>query len=185
MNIPNMDELLKQNKPIYTKCAGTGGGTDFDDTKNENLEQIRGIVVRTGDIADAIGVICGEDKRSVLHGNPRGGTSHNIIFDDGDSLKSIDGICDVSYGGNKCFSKIKVNTVNGKSYGPFGKCTKGKAFKLEIPSGKMFIGFYGKVDEKAKVVSVNKLGLIYSDQSSGLSGMLGGMNMLDGSDSLL
>lgn len=182
----NMNDLMKQFEPQRTECAGTGKGTDFDDTQddiNENEEEISGIEIRTGEIMDAIGVIYGENGKAALHGNPKGGTSYRIMFDQGDKLQSIQGICDVDYADNKCFSKVEIRTEKGKVYGPFGSSANGKKFQLKMPSGKRFLGLYGKVDEKAKVVSVNCLGLIYSDEGmnmpdiSGdeLSGMLRGL----------
>lgn len=180
----NLSDLMKQLKPVRTACAGTGKGTDFDDTQasntNERTEQIRGIEIRTGDIMDAIGAIYGENGGAALHGNPKGGASHRIMFDAGDGLQSIKGICDVDYAGNRCFSRVEVHTVKGKVYGPYGKCSKGKSFQLEMPSGKSFLGFYGKVDEKARVVSVNSLGLIYSEGSGDTSGAGMALNMPGG-----
>lgn len=152
--------IFESLKVHTTSCAGTGRGKKFneaEDAENEKAGVPVGIVVRSGDIVDAIGTVY-EGDTVRLKGNVKGGGGHKIIFDKDDTLLSIEGVCDVNYAGNRTLSQIVIHTRKGKQYGPFGNRKDGKKFSLPLPPGEaVFIGLYGVADS----VSVNQLGMIY------------------------
>ena len=158
-------DFLKMAKVGSTECVGIGKGSDFhelkDDSENREAVIAVGIEVRSGYILDAIGTLY-DNGRTSLHGNLSGGSSHRIEFEEGDDLKSIEGVCDVSYAGNKTFSQVLIRTIKGKEYGPFGDAKAGRRFKLEVPVESKFVGLYGKADN----ISVNRLGITYVEAVS-------------------
>ncbi len=156
----DLKKIFESFKVHTTLCAGSGKGEKFneaEDVKRERVGTPVGIVVRSGDIVDAIGTIY-EGETVQLKGNARGGGEHKIIFDKDDRLLSVEGVCDVKYAGNRTLSQIIITSQKGKKYGPFGDRKDGKKFAVALPSGEVaFVGLYGAADS----VSVNQLGMVY------------------------
>ncbi len=156
----SLEKMFENVEVRSTMCVGNGRGTVFDELKddavNKKNEAAIGIMVRSGAILDAIGTIY-RDSDVILRGNKTGGRECRIIFDEGDKLACIKGVCEVNYAGNQVLSQLKIVTAKGKTYGPFGSWGGGKKFVLDVPAQSCFEGFFGKAD----TVSVNELGILF------------------------
>lgn len=158
-----MADVSKIMEMKSTECCGRDDGEEFTDAADHVQavtaapKKVRGIMVRSGYITDSIQMLY-EEGDGTAYGNTRGGGANRILFDEGDSLKSVQGCSNISFGGSGVLSDIRITTKKGKSYGPFGTARNGKIFCIEVPEGGEFAGFYGK---ERKGTGLTKLGLIY------------------------
>ncbi len=142
---------------------GVKSGEDFDESGSIVGEQKEpaGILIRCGDIIDGIRVLYTDGKMGSMHGSTFGGSEHVIRFEPGDSLASIEGRKGIPFGGGQSLAGIKIKTVKGKTYGPFGGSRRGTPFKLEIPREGSFKGLCGNVGKGGNGGYLAQLGLIY------------------------
>lgn len=147
-----------------TECCGRDDGEEFTDAafcvQGDNTaapKKVRGIMVRSGYITDSIQTLY-EGGDGTAYGNSLGGGENEILFDEGDSLKSVQGCINISFGASGVLSDIRVTTKKGKSYGPFGSARNGEPFCIEVPEGGEFAGFYGN---ERKSSGLTRLGLLY------------------------
>lgn len=162
MNPGTFLDSIGKMKVMRTEARGSSKKSGFDDLdggKQISERQIVGIRVRCGAILDAIGLIYA-DGDGPLYGNRSGGNEHRIVFEPGDSLKSVSGVYGASYHG-KAISRLRVETVNGKVYGTFGS-SGGDDFCLQLPDDGIFVGFTGTASTTECHGYVESLGLIYA-----------------------
>jgi len=183
--IPNIiGDMMGKVKVERTKTEGANTKEKFDDYEASASKKIVGVTVRCGAIVDAVGLIY-EDGDGKLYGNKSGGASHRIMFDGGDSLKSVSGVWGANYYG-KALSKLVLTTKKGKTYGPFGY-SNGQQFQIEIPDDGIFMGFTGTASTTERHGFVESIGIIYAtadaDAADGLGGLAGGLQ--DGLKNLL
>lgn len=179
-------DMLGGIKAEYTQIAGSSTKKKFDTLQDDQVsnKEIRGVAVRSGGIVDAIYVIYA-DGSGTVYGNPKGGTEHKIMLDDGDNIKSISGVSDANYYDNRVISKLVIETVNGKKYGPFGSWGS-KAFSISIPEGAAFAGFVGTALITDKHGCVESLGMSYVKADADMiKGLMGGLGNMGGQGGLL
>lgn len=179
-------DMLGGIKAEYTQTAGSATKKKFDTLQDDSVSDkgVKGVVVRSGGIVDAICVIYA-DGSGTMYGNPRGGSEHRIMLGDGDSIKSISGVFDSNYHGNRAIGKLVIETVNGKKYGPFGSCG-GKTFSISIPEGAAFAGFVGTALMADRHGFVESLGMSYMKADENMiKGLMGGLGSIGGQGGLL
>lgn len=162
MNPDVFSDSMSKLKVMRTETRGSSEKSRFDDLDGGQQipgRQIIGVRVRCGAILDAIGLIYA-DGDGPLYGNCSGGGEHRIMFEEGDSLRSISGVYGASYYG-RAISRLRVETVNGKVYGTFGG-SGGDNFCLKLPEDGIFVGFMGTASTTENHGFVESLGLIYA-----------------------
>jgi hypothetical protein len=128
----------------YGPIGPVGGpGTSWD-----NLPTVSGwgpmtsLVVRSGDIIDAIQPSYGSNA-APIQGGP-GGTPTSINLTD-DAIVSITGSTG-TYFGMKQVAQLTFNTARGRTYGPFGTMRNVQSpqpFELVAPTGSAIRSFFG------------------------------------------
>ncbi|MCM1090690.1 MAG: hypothetical protein NC092_08495 [Butyrivibrio sp.] len=178
-NMGAIGDMLGGIKAEYTPTAGNATKKKFDTLKDDSVsnKEVKGVVVRSGGIVDALCIIY-EDGSGTVQGNLKGGSEHKIMLDNGDSIKSISGVSGSDYHGERAISKLVIETVNGKKYGPFGS-RGGKSFTISIPEGGVFAGFVGTASIDDRRGFVESLGMSYmkADEDA-VKGLMGGLQNL-------
>lgn len=176
-----LGDMLGGIKAEYTGTAGSATQKKFDTLQDDSVsnKEIKGVIVRSGGIVDALRVIYA-DGSGTAYGNPKGGSEHRIMLDDGDGIKSISGVSDSNYDGDRAISKLVIETVNGKKYGPFGSWG-GKTFSISVPEGAIFTGFAGTALTSERHGFVESLGMSYMKADENMmKGLMGGLGNMGG-----
>lgn len=129
----------------YDLLGPAGGpGTSWN-----NLPTVRGwgpmtgLVVRSGDIIDAIQPLYGSNS-APIQGGP-GGTPSTINLNSGDAIVSMTGYTG-TYFGMQQIAQVTFRTAQGQTYGPFGTMANvwnAQPFQLAAPSGSAIGSFFG------------------------------------------
>ena len=179
-----LEKSLKNARPISligpTHEIEYSHFADIRSLADKNF-RISGMIIRSGDIVDAIQLIYEDHSvsrhlnhvflgglffrmpeiRGIMFGNDMGGGVHQISFEENDTLASISGKYGVGYWDKNVLSKLYIHTRLGKTYGPYGDLDAGgKDFELKVPEGSSFRGIFGSAYMDKKKGNVADIGLV-------------------------
>lgn len=164
-----------------SEIGNTKNGTPFSDY-SERLKQKSmfptKIRIRAGEAIDGIQVFYQEENRQEIampvHGNPKGGSAHDIILESDDFITAVETITAPYWNGNFIIS-LTLFTAKGKQY-HFGMDAqaanrRGKAERLECEAGSAVLCFYGStgkahdahIEENQRPAFLQSLGF-YSEE---------------------
>lgn len=159
-----LDAMKKAAAWNKIEPVGVDTGIDFDDTESVFLGEnsVMGIVIRSGYIVDAIGLLRSGMTKEPLHGSTYGGGENLVIWDCDDEVIAIEGTAEARFAdGGGAVSELIIKTKKGRTYGPYGNGKGKTSFCHEIPEGGKFRGFCGCIGKGGNGGYLAALGVVY------------------------
>nr|7KMU_A Chain A, Jacalin-type lectin domain-containing protein [Musa acuminata]7KMU_B Chain B, Jacalin-type lectin domain-containing protein [Musa acuminata] len=127
---------------------GGNGGSEWDMGPAYRIDSVK---INAGDIIDAIEITFTRyGLTETQHYGGTGGEPHEIAFEDGEYIMSMEGHV-VDYFGLTIIGKLTL-TTNRRTFGPFG-AYEGTPFSIPVAEGKI-AGFFGRAGSFIDAIGV-------------------------------